>query len=121
MTLQNYLYTIERREDNTFSVKLIPDCEIFKAHFEGHPVLPGVCITRMITELSEILVAKRLSLYSIVNLKFLEVVSPEKTEEVCFVFDNVQHDNDNVKIKGKVMAGEHVFTKFSILYNIINQ
>ena len=57
MRLNGDFYRIESRlEDRTlgqsgFNVILNPDHLIYKAHFPGQPVTPGVCILQMIREL----------------------------------------------------------------------
>ena len=58
MRLNGDFYRIESRlEDRTlgqsgFKVILNPDHLIYKAHFPGQPVTPGVCILQIIQELN---------------------------------------------------------------------
>ena len=47
MTLKNSLYRIESLPEANcpqpaYGVRLLPECPIYKAHFPGHPVTPGV-------------------------------------------------------------------------------
>ncbi len=51
--LENY-YNVESvaRNDGeaVYTVSLNPDCEVYRGHFPGNPVSPGVCNIRMIQE-----------------------------------------------------------------------
>ncbi len=54
------LYSIlsfEQQDDIlTSRIKLYKEHEIFKGHFPGNPVMPGVCMIQIIKELTEILI-----------------------------------------------------------------
>src|SRR5688572_781920 len=65
--------------DNGFTtvVRLNPDHIIFKGHFPGHPVTPGVIQLQIIHELLEEHIGKNLKLDTISNCKFLNVLNPD--------------------------------------------
>lgn len=60
----------------TADVKLNPAHSIFKGHFPGQPVLPGVCMMQIIKELLEIAFHKPMKLLKASELKFLSMISP---------------------------------------------
>lgn len=88
MRLKNDLYTVLRRDTNAFAgifdVKLNSECFIYKAHFPGEPVTPGVCIVQMGKELLEELVGCQLDIVRVKNVKFLSVLSPTDDTVVTF-------------------------------------
>lgn len=58
--------------------------EIFKGHFPGNPVVPGVCQIQMIKELIEKALNGFFRLTESDNVKFLSMISPIKTPVVEF-------------------------------------
>lgn len=94
MRLKNDLYTVLCRDTNalagTFEVKLNPGCFIYKAHFPGEPVTPGVCIVQMAKELLEELVDCQLDIVRVKNVKFLSVLSPTDDSVVTFCVKKVE-------------------------------
>ena len=75
------LYTTDHFsfEDNTVnaSITLNNDHDIFKGHFPGNPILPGVCSIQIIKELTEKALDRSLFLSVSSNVKFLETVNPD--------------------------------------------
>ena len=63
MELKNNLYTIVSKEGVglmvSYTIKLIPSCVIYQAHFPGEPITPGVCIVQMAKELIEKLLTEQ--------------------------------------------------------------
>ena len=75
------LYTTDHFsfEDNTVnaSITLNNDHDIFKGHFPGNPILPGVCSIQIIKELTEKALDRSLFLSVSSNVKFWETVNPD--------------------------------------------
>ena len=51
MMLKGVLYQIIHRGENCATVRILPESPIYKAHFPGYPVTPGVTIVQMAMEL----------------------------------------------------------------------
>lgn len=49
--LEGVLYTVVSRGENEAVIQLLPDCPIYKAHFPGYPITPGVTLLQMALEL----------------------------------------------------------------------
>ncbi len=49
--LEGTLYQIVSRGEGTATVRLLPESPIYKAHFPGYPVTPGVTLVQMGLEL----------------------------------------------------------------------
>ena len=110
MKLLNSLFDIvDTREEVsgfTSTVKLKPDHIIFKGHFPGHPVTPGVVFLQLVHELLEHYSGKRFRLVEVSTCKFLKVVNPEQEGEVQ-VFVSLVYKNEHLEIKalGKSNVG----------------
>lgn len=68
------------------TVVLLDDSEIYKAHFPGFPVTPGVCIVGMAVELASALTGKKLSLAEAKDIKFVTPIFPKGETKVDFDF-----------------------------------
>ena len=64
--------------DNTIMCKVAYNSahEIFKGHFPGNPIVPGVCTMSMIKALLESTVKQKLLLKESPNVKFLGLITP---------------------------------------------
>lgn len=59
-----------------FTVKLNPDCEVYKGHFPGNPVCPGVCNLEMLKECVEHYAGKTLTISDIKQCRYTAIISP---------------------------------------------
>lgn len=82
-------FTLESGEKNgnsaTYRCRLHPEAPVFKAHFPGFPVLPGVLTLKMVVDAinaSQFFSTQTLTVQSIGNAKYLAVVNPQETQEV---------------------------------------
>ena len=86
MLLENSYYKIIGRSgeglDAVFRVALLPDCEVYKGHFPGNPVSPGVCNIETIKECAMLLTGKRLVIDTIRQCRLTAVASPSVSPEV---------------------------------------
>lgn len=119
MILKNQLYQIERQqvaeESATFDVSLNAGCFIYKAHFPGNPITPGVCIVQIAKELLEEVVSMPLEISEVKDVKFLSILSPVDYQEVSFRFTDIARQTADdkplvVKSKVSVQWNSNVFT-----------
>ena len=123
MRLNGDLFRIESRMEGLpqgqsgFNIILNPDHLIYKAHFPGQPVTPGVCILQMLQELLSIEIGKQLFIKSIKNAKFISMMSPVTDSRVSVLFTLVEAQEGGVKAQGVVSRRDNLsdlFLKFSI-------
>ncbi len=123
MKLNGDLFRIESRMEGLpqgqsgFNIILNPDHLIYKAHFPGQPVTPGVCILQMLQELLSIEMDKRLFIKNIKNAKFISMMSPVTDSRVSVMFTSVSTEEGGVKAQGVVSQRDDLsslFLKFSI-------
>ncbi len=97
------------------AVVLNPSHEVYKAHFPGNPITPGVCLLQMALEILNLHFNRRLRLIHARNIKYLKVISPLENPEIDFVIQ-YKTENDLVIADIDIVAGETFFTKISATY-----
>lgn len=117
-------FTLEAGEKNgnsaTYRCRLHPEAPVFKAHFPGFPVLPGVLTLKMVVDAinaSQFFSTQTLTVQSIGNAKYLAVVNPQETQEVeISVTQKAEKNADEPAVfqfKATVQNGETRFATFS--------
>lgn len=117
-------FTLEAGEKNgnsaTYRCRLHPEAPVFKAHFPGFPVLPGVLTLKMMVDAinaSQFFSTQTLTVQSIGNAKYLAVVNPQETQEVeISVALKAEKNADEPAVfqfKATVQNGETRFATFS--------
>ena len=117
-------FTLEAGEKNgnsaTYRCRLHPEAPVFKAHFPGFPVLPGVLTLKMVVDAinaSQFFSTQMLTVQSIGNAKYLAVVNPQETQEVeISVALKAEKNADEPAVfqfKATVQNGETRFATFS--------
>lgn len=122
MRLQDNLYTIVSQQEAdghpAFRVQIHPEWPIYKAHFPGHPITPGVCIVQMVQELLQGFLHRELSLQKAKNVKYLAIISPEEVSELSIVFPKIEEQPDgSLKVQAQVLNGESLCTKLSLTFS----
>lgn len=120
MILRNNLYSIQSEQitENgaTYVVCLIADSIIYKAHFPGHPITPGVCILQIARELLEKTLNIQLEMTKVSNVKFLSVISPDTTDKVTYNLHKIIKlpNSSQIKMQADVRSGDTLFAKISM-------
>ena len=114
MLLKNF-YTIkdiQTADKHTVSIELNPNHEIYKGHFPGNPVVPGVCLTQMTKEVIETITGKKLRMLTGDNLKFTAVLNPEINPNVTLTLALKTLDNGTLQADSAIADGEAKFFSF---------
>lgn len=99
-------------------VKMNAQHGLYKVHFPGNPVTPGVCLVQMATELLERHCQMKLQLSEAVNIKFRKTIGPD--EEPTFVFTKVISEENLLKATIIIEDGETQAVKMSLVYKAIS-
>lgn len=85
---------------------------IFKGHFPGHPVTPGVCILQIIKELGESWAGSPLRLQIAKHMKFLAIINPFEHAQirVDLLFEDLE--DGSLSVRSTTTIGETVAVKF---------
>ena len=117
--MDSFFSVVERADEACVTVRFHADHPIYRAHFPGNPITPGVCILKMIAELLELQGQKRLRLAVVKNLKFAAPIIPTDVPTVTIRFDKRTETETGIHVKGVVVQGEQVYTKFSLVYQYV--
>jgi 3-hydroxyacyl-[acyl-carrier-protein] dehydratase len=117
--LENSFYTVEKTQsaENSYCVCLVlnPSHEIYKVHFPGSPITPGVCLLQISLELLNLKFERKLRLIGAKNIKYLKVINPLENPKIEFIIQ-YKTENDLILADISVVAGETVFTRISATY-----
>ena len=96
-------------------VKFNPEHFIYKAHFPGNPVTPGVCLVQMAAEILGEQYHKQFMLSQLKNIKFKKIVEPG--DEPTFVFTKLVFDETQLSVQVSIEDEETQYVKMSLLYH----
>lgn len=107
--------SVEKLDDSTCSVTLNPDSIVYKAHFPGTPITPGVCMLAMARIGAGSLLNRGLKITDVHNVKFVNVLSPNDTIKVSISYSALDELPDgSIKIKCNVLDSDKVYAKISM-------
>lgn len=117
MSVLKDFYTINKLENQdsekyVAEISLNKNHDIFKGHFPGNPVTPGVCMIQIIKDLAEKICERNLFLSSASNVKFMTIINPEENPDLILELD-ITDDTENVKVKNTSFFGETIALKMS--------
>ena len=93
--------------------------EIFKGHFPGNPVMPGVCMMQIIKELVEEIATAPLFMQSLSNVKFMALINPEINPELRLELEVSETEDGLVKVRNTTYFNETVALKLASTYKKI--
>lgn len=122
-TILTDFYTLQSHEkaENgslTANILLNQDHDIFKGHFPGNPVTPGVCMMQIVKELTEEFTVQKLFLKIASNVKFMAIINPFETPELKIILD-ISETETEIKVKSTTSFGETIALKMSVCYTKI--
>lgn len=113
MRLENEYYTIiDKEPDGIFQVAFNPKSKIFRGHFPGRPVCPGVCSIEIILECCEKVAERKLRLTDVKKCRFSHMATPESSPQVS-VGINLSPNPDGVEIRAKMFHDDTVYVDFT--------
>lgn len=102
----------------TARIRIDPGHEIFKGHFPGKPVMPGVCMIQIVKELTERALEKELFLSVASNVKFMAIINPETDPELVLELA-ISGEDDLIKVRNTTSFGDTVALKLSATFKIM--
>ena len=120
MVLKDFYKVIseEKTTDSKYVITILVNekHEVFKGHFPGNPIMPGVCMIQIIKELTENITQSTLMIQTLSNVKFMALINPEATPELRLELDIVTTEDDLVKVKNTTYFNDTVALKLSNVY-----
>ncbi len=84
MKLRDSLYFVvsktQTEVESLYTLRMNAESVIYKAHFPGKPITPGVCLVQTGIELLSDASGENLTLCCVKNVKFLSVLHPDSPE-----------------------------------------
>lgn len=120
MLLKDF-YTVEKLENVSEGkyaavITLNNQHDIFKGHFPGNPVTPGVCMMQIIKELSQEIVGSSLFMISSSNVKFMALINPEINPVLKLELEISGDLASEIKVKNTTVFEETVALKLTNTY-----
>lgn len=111
----------EKTGDSKYSITILINekHEVFKGHFPGNPIMPGVCMIQIIKELTAAITKSTLIIQTLSNVKFMALINPEVTPELRLELEITTTEDDLVKVKNTTYFNDTVALKLSNVYKKI--
>src|SRR5262245_1870339 len=110
--LTDSLYTIKNisAENNIIEaiIELNEHHDIFKGHFPGRPVLPGVCMLQITKEILETFFQRSVQLSKADDIRFLAMVDPTQNKELKFVIQYDLSETKSMNVHAKIIKKDDV-------------
>lgn len=118
MNFQDNLYhiisSVRTEEEYGYSIRMNAGHVIYKAHFPGEPITPGVCLLQIGVELLSLVLGKKLEPVNVKNVKFLNMLTPGESP-VDVRIRNVVRDGEEVRAQIEFTASVGTISKISII------
>jgi len=85
--------------------------DIFKGHFPGSPVVPGVCLIQITKEILEKHITFPTFLAQASQVKFLAIVDPTADAVLKIVLE-IKEQEGLIKVASTISSAEKIFFKF---------
>ena len=120
MLLKDF-YSVEKLENvsegkYTAIVLLNNQHDIFKGHFPGNPVTPGVCMMQIIKELTQEITGGSLFMTASSNVKFMALINPEVNATLKLELEISGNLDSEIKVKNTTSFDETVALKLTNTY-----
>ena len=101
------------------NITLNKNHDVFKGHFPGNPVTPGVCMMQIITELTEQVVSEKLYMQSSSNIKFSAIINPEVNSDLVLQIDITKTTN-GYKVTNVTTFDDTIALKLTSFYLVVD-
>lgn len=122
MVLENNYYLVYSAhygaDTARFHVALLPGCDVYRGHFPGKPVAPGVCNIGMVKECLKSALRMRVSLSFIRKCRFLAVLSPEDRPELDIDLQFYPAGEGELRVVSVISDPDTVYMECDAVYKL---
>lgn len=115
--LRDNFYTIVDLESNTNAIHAIIELNekhpIFKGHFPGQPVVPGVCEMQIVKEILSSVLQKEIRLQKADDIKFLQMIDPALNTTLNVEIDYFINEEQNVDVRSVIYQDNEICFKLN--------
>ena len=97
-------------------IELNPGHDIYRGHFPGQPILPGVLQLQIVQEILASALGKKIRLKSASNIKFLAMVDPGQVISLQLEIEIISEIEDVCRVSAKIHSGNTLFLRFKGVY-----
>lgn len=90
---------------------------IFKGHFPGQPVVPGVCMIQLIQETMEAALERQVRLVSSGQVKFLHVIDPSQHPTTDLLIQYSVNASGTYQTNSSILNGTITFLKMNAVFS----
>lgn len=121
--LYKIIRILQEGKSNKISIliRLNPSHEIFKGHFPGNPLLPGVCIVQILKEILIFRLDKKLILNSASSIKYLSIINPGVHSLINIDVELKETGNDNIICNAFLYYESVVFCRFKGNFKVLQR
>ncbi len=114
------ILSVEKVESKlTIAVELNPAHEIFKGHFPGQPVVPGVCMVQMLKDTLSHIYKRQFTMKSASQLKFLAILNPDEVKALNIEVTVLNEDPGGLTVSGTFQNEGLIFLKYKAVFKAI--
>ncbi len=108
-----FSYTCVENKQNSIRYKLSINAnhEVFKGHFPGLPILPGVMQVEAIKEIFCLATGKKLQLKTAKDIKFLAMLNPLDVKQVECIIEYTEQEGNEYKANASLAGKDSNFLK----------
>ena len=100
----------------TVHVEINPAHEIFKGHFPGRPVVPGVCMVQILKEIMGEIFHSDFTMKEASQLKYLAILNPLEVNSFSVEISVLDEDANAIKISGVFQQKNLIFLKYKVTF-----
>lgn len=123
MLKNNFFYINEIKINTTemlASISIEPKHEIFKGHFPGEPIVPGVCMLQMLKEILEEALQLKIVLQSASFMKFMNMFAVTQFQNAFFTILFQKENEQLINVNATLYHNDElVFMKSKLKFNIL--
>lgn len=108
------IISLEINTDKTIAKSVFtlnPHNDIFKGHFPGNPVLPGVCVIQIIKDIVSQISGCDIMLSEANTIKFQNPVIPEENAEITADF-KIRNEEGKIIVNAQIASADKVYGSF---------
>ncbi|MDO4171122.1 MAG: beta-hydroxyacyl-ACP dehydratase [Prevotellaceae bacterium] len=116
MLLENRYYrTISRKTDGqqtVFRIAILPECDVYKGHFPGDPVCPGVCNIETIKECASAVAGRPLRITTIKQCRLTAIATPAVCPEADVTVTVANTADDTYSVQATIADAQQTYMTF---------
>ncbi len=117
MKLEGNYYTllnVEAQDENTavYHLALRPDCDIYRGHFPGNPVCPGVCNMQTIKECVEKFSERHLRATFVKQCRLTTLATPTTCKELDVKVSVQAKDETTLAVVATISDANNIYMEY---------